>query len=92
MPSDSRCTLSRMSSCWTWACEIDGFEILKVLHTEAPHLRVIAVSGSLQGVLLNSAKPFGAASVLEKPVDPEVLVRTTRGFLGEASSQGAAGI
>ena len=55
-------------------------------------MRVIAVSGSLQGVLLNSAKLFGAASVLEKSVDPEVLVRTIRGFLGEASSQGAAGI
>jgi CheY-like chemotaxis protein len=60
--------------------EIDGFEILKVLHTEVPHLRVIAVPGSLQGVLLNSAKLFGAASVLEKPVDPEVVVRTIRGL------------
>ncbi len=69
--------------------EPDGFEILKVLHAESPGLRVIAVSGSMQGVLLNSARLFGAATVLEKPVDPELLVRTIRGILGATTRAGA---
>jgi DNA-binding NtrC family response regulator len=61
--------------------EPDGFEILKVLHAQAPHLQVIAASGSMQGVLLNSAKLFGAAATLAKPVDPDLLLQTIREVL-----------
>lgn len=70
--------------------EVDGFEILKVLHSEAPHLHVIAVSGSLQGVLLNSTRMFGATKVLEKPVDAELLVRTIREILGRGELRARA--
>src|SRR3954468_16172033 len=59
----------------------DGFEILKRFHSKRPELKVIVVSGTIHGVILNAATLFGAAAALEKPVRPELLVKTVRQVL-----------
>jgi len=58
----------------------DGIETIARLRTEYPALKVIAVSGggSLlkpQGYLI-TARELGAHAVLEKPFDPDDLLRT----------------
>jgi two-component system, NtrC family, response regulator GlrR len=60
----------------------DGFEILKILRARRPDLRVVVVSGSIQGVILNAATLFGAVATLEKPVPPELLLGTVERVLG----------
>ena len=56
--------------------EPDGFETLKRLHSKSPELKVVVVSGAVRGTILNAATLFGAAAALEKPVTPDLLVRT----------------
>src|SRR5262245_14765867 len=68
---------------------LDGFEIMRKLQSAAPAVKVIAVSGSMQGVLLNSARIFGAAATLEKPVDPDLLIQTITRVLGDERAIGA---
>lgn len=63
--------------------ETDGFEILKVVRTGYPHIRVVVVSGYMQGTLLKAAELFGAALTLEKPVAAEDLLENVRKLLGE---------
>ena len=53
----------------------DGFEMLKYLHTKKPDVKVLVMSGAIQGVILNAATLFGAVATLEKPVPPESLLQ-----------------
>src|ERR1039458_6093382 len=48
--------------------EMDGFEVLTFARSEMPDLKIIVVSGFMQGVLLNAAKLFGAVATMDKLV------------------------
>jgi len=60
----------------------DGFELLKALRSEFPYLRILAISGYLQGALLEAAELLGAIATLAKPIDSEVLLRKVREVIG----------
>ena len=61
--------------------EMDGFELLKFARSEVPDLKIIVVSGFMQGVLLNAAKLFGAVATMDKPVRNDLLLSTVRSVL-----------
>jgi len=61
--------------------EIDGLEVLKIVRTEFPRLRVLAISGCLPGVLLKAAESFGARLALDKSLASQLLVESTRKVL-----------
>ena len=62
--------------------EPDGFDLLRIEHARFPYLRIIVISGYLEGALLEAAKIFGAVATLPKPVSPENLVSKVREVLG----------
>jgi DNA-binding NarL/FixJ family response regulator len=61
----------------------DGFEILKMVRTELPHLQVLVISGYLRGALLEAAECLGARLSLYKDSAPRLLLESTRKLLGE---------
>ena len=61
--------------------EPDGFDLLRVEHARFPYLRIIVISGYLDGALLEAAKIFGAVATLLKPVSPGDLVAKVREVL-----------
>jgi DNA-binding NtrC family response regulator len=65
--------------------DMDGFEVLKLVRTELPQLKIIVVSGFLEGAILKMAELFGAAATLEKPVAPDSLVSAVRDALGQTA-------
>ena len=69
--------------------DTDGFEVLKTLHHATPELKILVMSGAMQGVLLQSASLFGAAATLNKPASPEAMIGVVEGLLqSRASSAG----
>jgi CheY-like chemotaxis protein len=62
--------------------EPDGFDLLKSERAKFPYLRVLAISGYLEGALLEAAEVFGANATLEKPIQAGVLVAKVRELLG----------
>ena len=62
--------------------EPDGFDLLKSERSKFPYLRALAISGYLEGALLEAAKIFGANATLEKPIQAGVLVAKVRELLG----------
>lgn len=62
--------------------EPDGFEILKRIRGKQAGVRVLVVSGFLQGSLLLAAKYAGASAVLSKDQAPEQLLGTVDQLLG----------
>ena len=63
--------------------DIDGFQVLKMVRGEFPHIQILVVSGYLSGALLEAASYFGAARTLQKPTSPQLLVETARIMLGD---------
>jgi len=61
--------------------EPDGFETLKRLHAKMPNIKVIVVSGAIHGFILDAAILFGAVVALEKPIPPEMLLKTVERIL-----------
>jgi CheY-like chemotaxis protein len=61
--------------------EMDGFEVLKFARSELPDLKVIVVSGFMQGTMLKAAKLFGAVATLDKPIEVGLLLTTIRSIL-----------
>jgi two-component system cell cycle response regulator CpdR len=61
--------------------EPDGFDLLRMEHAKFPYLRIIVISGYLEGALLEAAKIFGAVATLQKPVSPADLVNKVREVL-----------
>jgi len=61
--------------------EPDGFDLLRMEHAKFPYLRIIVISGYLEGALLEAAKIFGAVATLQKPVSPADLVAKVREVL-----------
>ncbi len=64
--------------------DTDGFEVLKKVRVDYPNVRVLVISGYMQGALLEAAEWFGAAATLEKGSAPDQLVMTVRRLLGES--------
>lgn len=62
--------------------EPDGFDLMKTVRAEYPYLRILVISGYLQGALLKAASLLGAFATLEKPVTAEVLVAKVQEVLG----------
>ena len=62
--------------------EPDGFDLLKTLRTKYPYLRILVISGYLQGALLRAAKLLGASATLEKPVSAGKLAAKVQEILG----------
>ena len=62
----------------------DGFELLRTVRAQFPYLRILAISGYLQGALLEAAELLGAIATLEKPVAAEKLVAKVRAVIGES--------
>lgn len=58
--------------------EIDGFDLLKEFRTRLPELRIIVVSGYLDGALLEAAGFLGAKGTLAKTDAPTKLLETVR--------------
>jgi len=63
--------------------EPDGFDILKIERSQLPYLRILVISGYLQGALLNAAKFLGAIEILQKPFEADELVSKVRRLLGD---------
>jgi DNA-binding NtrC family response regulator len=61
----------------------DGFDVLKTVRVEMPYLRVLVISGYLEGVLLEAAQWPGAVATLEKTAAPTQLVPAVRRILGD---------
>jgi CheY-like chemotaxis protein len=59
----------------------DGFDLLKSLRVKRPGLRILVISGYLQGALLKAAEILGATASLSKSEAPEKLVQTVRTLL-----------
>jgi CheY-like chemotaxis protein len=63
--------------------EMDGFEVLKFAHSALPKLKIIVISGFMQGTMLKAAKLFGAVATLDKPIEIALLLSTVRDAVGE---------
>ena len=64
--------------------DVDGFEVLKAIRNKSPGLRIIVASGAFGGPILESAKYFGAAAIVQKPISRERLMETVRSVLSDS--------
>jgi len=62
--------------------EPDGFDLLKMVHSQFPYLRILVISGYLRGQALAAFRFIGAVATLEKPITPEALASKVREILG----------
>ena len=66
----------------------DGIETIRSVRRTHPHLKILAISGTVGGQLeqaLAFAQEFGADAVLHKPFAPELLRTTVRSLLKPAA-------
>ena len=74
---------------------IDGVETIKRLHTQSPGKpRLVAVSGFMSGPLQKQAELAGAERILQKPLQPSVLLETITHLVDtehDAESERSAG-
>jgi CheY-like chemotaxis protein len=56
--------------------EMDGFEFLRAVRNELPHVGVLVISGFMGGAMLSAAEHLGADATLEKLKAPERLLTT----------------
>jgi CheY-like chemotaxis protein len=61
--------------------DVDGFEVLRVVRSKHPELKVVVVSGFLQGSMNEAAKMLGAAVTLDKTVAADLLLPVVQGLL-----------
>ena len=59
----------------------DGFEVLRSLRARRSTLRILIVSGYLQGSLLEASELLGATASLSKADAPRMLLETVNGIL-----------
>jgi len=59
----------------------DGFELLKSLRTKRPGLRILVISGYMQGALLQASELLGATASLSKSDAPKLLLQTVKMLL-----------
>ncbi len=61
--------------------ERDGIEMIQDIRKDYPDLKVIAMSGTFQGAILQSAKYLGANAILAKPLEMDQLLKTLQSML-----------
>jgi CheY-like chemotaxis protein len=61
---------------------VGGFDVLKTIRSEMPHLRVLVISAKHE--LLEAAEWFGAAAAIDKVNAPTLLIKTVSHLLGES--------
>lgn len=66
--------------------EPDGFDILRTVRRTTPHLKVLMVSGFMDGRLLDAAKQLGATATLQKSLDADSLLLTVNNLLGVSAN------
>lgn len=59
----------------------DGFELLRILRETHPGLRILAISGYMQGVMLKPSEFLGATATLNKADASSSLVKTVERLL-----------
>ena len=59
----------------------DGFEVLKSLREQRPGLRILVISGYMQGALLKASEFLGATASLSKTEAPRLLLETVNSLL-----------
>ena len=64
---------------------LDGFDVLKVTRSEFTYLKVLVLSGYLDGALLQAAECLGAAAALNKTQASRSLVKIVRRLAGDAT-------
>jgi two-component system cell cycle response regulator CpdR len=63
--------------------DMDGFEVLRAVRKEMLQLRILVVSGFLQGRLLDAARVLGATAVLDKAVAVDLLLASVDKLLDD---------
>ena len=66
--------------------DIDGLEFLMAVRPKLPKLKIIAMSGFIDGVMLRAAKMFGAAAIIDKPFSTDLLISNVRDVLAVKDS------
>ncbi len=59
----------------------DGFELLRILRQQRPGLRILAISGYMQGAMLKPSEFLGATATLNKTDAANSLVPTVQRLL-----------
>ena len=65
--------------------DTDGFEILQMVRTQMRDLKVLVISGFMQGTLLRAAELVGANATLDKPSTPERLAQAVGKLLAKTA-------
>jgi len=66
--------------------DIDGLEFLMAVRPKLPKLKIIAMSGFRDGVMLRAAKMFGADAIIDKPFSHDLLISSVREVLAVRDS------
>jgi CheY-like chemotaxis protein len=61
--------------------DVDGFEVLRLARSKYPELKIVVVSGFLQGSMNQAAKMLGAAATLDKNRAADMLFPVVRDLL-----------
>jgi CheY-like chemotaxis protein len=61
--------------------DVDGFEVLRVVRSKHPELKIVVVSGFQQGSMNQAAKLLGAVVTLDKGVAAGLLLTVVDGLL-----------
>lgn len=56
--------------------DIDGIELIGLIHAEFPEVPIVAVSGFMRGQMLTAAKYLGSTEVLSKDIADNLLIPT----------------
>ena len=61
--------------------DVDGFEVLRLVRSKHPDLKIVVISGFLQASMNQAAKMLGAAVTLDKNVAADLLLTVVHGLL-----------
>jgi CheY-like chemotaxis protein len=61
--------------------DVDGFDVLRAVRSKHPELKIVVVSGFLQGSMNQVAKFLGAAVTLDKNLAADLLLPVVRDLL-----------
>ena len=67
--------------------DLEGLETIRRIRAARPEMPVVAMSGALDGELLNAARAMGAAAVIEKPFTPDHVVKVIARVLAEHATR-----
>jgi len=67
--------------------EMEGLEMIRVLHKSRPLLPIVAISGAFDGQFLKVAVALGARAALAKPLPMAKLLEAVRQLLGPVGAE-----